>query len=139
MRTFRLTSRTMPLSLVAVPVRAILLTACSSPSPAAPSVATFEVEGQEFKIELDTAELVQNAQDLLDDKEAPSIPVGNIVRNDPSINTPWSWHIDPASVEFADMTTEVCDGLPEHVEDGTLTSNIYCPWGAKIVSLAPLP
>jgi hypothetical protein len=55
---------------------------------------------------------VQNAQDLLDDKEAPSIPVGNIVRNDPSINTPWSWHIDPASVEFADMTTEVCDGLP---------------------------
>jgi hypothetical protein len=62
---------------------------------------------------------VQNAQDLLDGKEAPSIPVGNIMRDDPSINEPWSWHIDPASVEFADMTTEVCDGLPEYVEDGT--------------------
>lgn len=117
---------------------ALLLSGCATADPAVPSVATFEVEGQEFKIELDTAELVQNAQDLLDGKEAPSIPVGNIMRDDPSINEPWSWHIDPASVEFADMTTEVCDGLPEYVEDGTLTSDIYCPWGAKIVSLEPL-
>ena len=66
-------------------------------------------------------------------------PLGDdVFGDDPSVNAPWSWHIDPATVEFADMTTEVCDGLPEYVEDFTLTSNIYCPWGAQIVSLEPL-
>jgi len=131
-----MTSRSV--SVAAATALALLLSGCAAAHPAVPSVATFEIEGQTFKIELDTAELVQNAQDLLDGKEAPAIPVGNIVRDDPSINAPWTWHIDPASVEFADMTTEVCDGLPEYVEDGTLTSDIYCPWGAKIVSLEPL-
>ena len=36
---------------------------------------------------------------------------------------------------IADQTVEVCDGLPEYVEDGTVTSDYYCPWSAKIVSI----
>ena len=119
----------------------LALSGCAAgeqPTGAVPSVATFRVVDQEFKVELATADLVANAEALLRGEEAPSIPVGLIVRDDPSINAPWSWHIDPATVEFADMTTEVCDGLPEYVEDFTLTSNIYCPWGAQIVSLEPL-
>ncbi|MET0735929.1 MAG: hypothetical protein ABWY55_09875 [Microbacterium sp.] len=115
------------------------LTACAGGGgDAVPSVATFEIEGQTFKIELITAELVQNARDLMDGKEVPSIPVGDIVRDDPSVNEPWSWHIDPESVEFADFTTEVCDGLPEYVEDGTLTSDIYCPWATTVIAIEPL-
>ena len=43
----------------------------------------------------------------------------------------------PVDPEFVDMTTEVCDGLPEYVEDGTLTSDVYCPWSATIVALEP--
>ena len=119
----------------------LALSGCAAgeqPTGAVPSVATFRVVDQEFKVELASADLVANAEALLRGEEAPSIPVGLIVRDDPSINAPWSWHIDPATVEFADMTTEVCDGLPEYVEDGTLTSDIYCPWGAQIVSLEPL-
>jgi hypothetical protein len=115
-----------------------VLTGCSASDPAVPSVATFEIEGQTFKIELATPELVRHAQQLLDGEEVPAIPVGRIVRGDPSVNEPWSWHIDPATVEFADFTTEVCDGLPEFVEDGTLTSDIYCPWIAKVTALEPL-
>lgn len=119
----------------------LALSGCAAgeqPTGAVPSVATFRVVDQEFKVELASADLVANAEALLRGEEAPSIPVGLIVRDDPSVNAPWSWHIDPATVEFADMTTEVCDGLPEYVEDFTLTSNIYCPWGAQIVSLEPL-
>ncbi|ANJ28725.1 hypothetical protein ATC03_04745 [Agromyces aureus] len=103
-----------------------------------PSVATFEIEGQTFKIELVTPELVQHAEALLAGKEVPAIPVGRIVRDDPSVNEPWTWHIDPATLEFADFTTEVCDGLPEYVEDGTLTSDTYCPWLAKVTAVEPL-
>lgn len=115
-----------------------VLAACSVQADAVPSVATFEIEGQTFKIELITPELVAHAKQLLAGEEVPNIPVGDIVRDDPSVNEPWSWHIDPASLEFADFTTEVCDGLPEYVEDGTLTSDIYCPWLAKVTAVEPL-
>lgn len=104
-----------------------------------PSVATFEIEGQRFKIELITPELVKHATQLRDGEEVAAIPLGKIVRDSPSVNAPWSWHIDPSTLEFADFTTEVCDGLPEFVEDGTLTSDTYCPWLAKVVAVEPVP
>lgn len=103
---------------------------------AQPTVATFEVAGvQTYKIELATAELIQHVKELMAGSEEGRIPVGMIVRDDPGVNAPWSWHIDPASLEFADATIEVCDGLPEYVEDGTLTSDTYCPWSAEVVAL----
>lgn len=124
---------------VVVVLAGVGLSACSGGSaPAAPSVATFQVVDQTFKIELDTPELVQHAIDLMNGEELPGIPVGKIVRDDPSVNEPWSWHIDPATLEFADFTTEVCDGLPEYVEDGTLTSDTYCPWMADVIAVEPL-
>lgn len=101
-----------------------------------PTVATFEVAGQQtYRIELATPELIQHVKDLMAGSEEGRIPVGTIVRDDPSVNEPWSWHIDPATLEFADATIEVCDGLPEYVEDGTLTSDVYCPWSAVVVGL----
>ena len=36
------------------------------------------------------------------------------------------------------MTAEVCDGLPAYVEDHTITSDRFCPWGARVVSVEPL-
>jgi hypothetical protein len=35
------------------------------------------------------------------------------------------------------MTIEVCDGLPSHVQDGTLAGDRYCPWGAEVVDIEP--
>lgn len=61
--------------------------------------------------------------------------LGRVVRDDPGVNEPWSWHIDPESLEFAEITIEVCDGLPSHVEEGVITSPDYCPWSAEIVSI----
>lgn len=119
-------------------VCAVLTLASCAQSPEAPSVATFEIEGQRFRIELATPELVQHAEQLLKGEDVASIPVGRIVRGSASVNEPWSWHIDPATLEFADFTTEVCDGLPEFVEDRTLTSDTYCPWSARVISVEPL-
>ncbi len=110
----------------------VVLTGCT---PAPHPVATFQVVDEQYKIELATPELVAHAEALLAGEEVAGIPLGTVVRDDPGVNAPWSWHIDPATLEFADVTTEVCDGLPSYVEDGTVTSPEYCPWSAKIISI----
>lgn len=128
------------LGLMAAAGAVAALSGCSpqSEAPLSRAVATFQVVDQSYKIELATPELVEHAQKLLDGEEVSAIPVGTVVRDDPSVNEPWTWHIDPATLEFADFTTEVCDGLPEYVEDGTVTSGVYCPWSAKITAIEPL-
>lgn len=117
-----------------VAVVAVVLTVLASvPRPV---IATFEVAGSEtYKVELATPALIEHAQKLLAGESVSAIPLGTVVRDDPGPNAPWSWHIDPASLEFADMTIEVCDGLPSYVEDRTVTSEQYCPWSAKIVAI----
>lgn len=105
---------------------------------AAPAIVTFEVAGDEqFKVELITDDLVAHAQQLLDGEAVSAIPLGTVVRDDAGVNAPWSWHIDPATFQFADATTEVCDGIPSFVEDGTVTSPDYCPWSAVVIALEP--
>ncbi|HWR85374.1 MAG TPA: hypothetical protein VN200_05215 [Rhodoglobus sp.] len=106
-------------------------------TPQEPTVVTFEVAGEQtYRIELTSREHIDHVRALMDGStEEGRIPVGRIVRDDPGVNEPWSWHIDPATLEFADFTTEVCDGLPEYVEDRTLTSDTYCPWIAEPIEL----
>lgn len=100
------------------------------------TVATFQVAGDEtYKIELATPELIAHAERLLAGDQIAAIPLGTVVRDDPDVNEPWSWHIDPSTLEFADVTIEVCDGLPSHVEDGIVTSDQYCPWSAKVIAV----
>ncbi|HUP82763.1 MAG TPA: hypothetical protein VM284_01065 [Candidatus Limnocylindria bacterium] len=112
-----------------------------SPTPAAVGlVATFQVGDEQYRVLLTDAEDVAIAQRLLSgDDTAPGIPNGLIVRGDASVNEGWSWSIDPDSLEFADMTTEVCDGLPSYVEDGSLTGDYFCPWSAEIIDLVQYP
>jgi hypothetical protein len=51
------------------------------------------------------------------------------------VNDPWSWHLDPASVEFADATIATCDWPPSFVESEEITSPYYCPWSAELTAL----
>ena len=110
--------------------------AAPSPSSSAGLVVTFRVVDQEYKIEVTDPADAEIARKLLRGEAAPGIPNGIVVRGDPSVNTGYTWHIDPASLEFADVTTEVCDGLPSDVEANTITSDHYCPWQAKVVKIA---
>ena len=119
-----------------------LLAACGG--PAAPTatakpegiVVTFRVADVEnYKIRLTDPADIEIARKLLAGQEAPAIPNGLVVRGDPDVNAGYTWHIDPASVEFADLTTEVCDGLPSDVEKGSVTSDRYCPWSAKVIAI----
>ena len=126
-------------ALVMAAAIAATLTACVS-APPERIVATFEVAGAEtYKIELVTPELIDHAQRLLDGEDVAGIPLGRVVRGEAGVNEPWSWHIDPETLEFAEVTIEVCDGLPSFVEDETVTSADFCPWSAKVVAIDGLP
>lgn len=108
----------------------------TAPSASAGVLVTFQVVDQAFRIELTDPADIEIARRLLSGEEAPGIPNGIVVRGDPGVNTGYSWHIDPDSVEFADVTTEVCDGLPSDVEAHVITSDRYCPWQAEVVEIA---
>ena len=86
-------------------------------------IATFQVGEESYRVEIIDPLQVRIARRLLAGKEAPSIPNGRIVRGETGVNTGWSWHIDPTDFEFADLTIELCDGLPSYVEDGSLTGD----------------
>jgi hypothetical protein len=127
-----------------------LLAACSAatpsasppttPSPSPPAsattVVTFRVGDEQYRIQLTDPADIAIAHQLLAGEEAPRIPSGLIVHGDDGgVNTGYSWYIDPDTLEFADFTTEVCDGLPSYVEDGTLTADYFCPWSAEVIAI----
>jgi|SRR5688500_14221300 len=115
-------------------------TATPSPSPSGSLVVTFQVIAEQYRILLtDPADIAIAQRLLAGDDTAPRIPNGLIVRDETSVNEGWSWSIDPDSLEFADMTTEVCDGLPSYVEDGSLSGDYFCPWSAEIIAIDPQP
>ena len=96
----------------------------------------FLVAGREqYKIQIVDPADITTARNLLARNEDPKIPNSIVIRDDPGINVGYSWHIDPQSLEFADMTTEVCDGPPSDVENGIITSEYYCPWAAEVAAV----
>ena len=116
------------------------LTACGNSAAPTPQkegvVVTFRVaDVDEYKIRLTDPADIEIARKLLAGEEAPRIPNGVVVRGDPDVNVGYRWHIDPESVEFADSTMEVCDGLPSDVENGIITSDRYCPWSAEVIAI----
>jgi len=118
----------------------ITLAACGNsndePANSEGAIVTFLVAGrEEYKIQLTDPADIEVARNLLEGNEDPKIPNGIVVRGEPGVNVGCSWHIDPASFEFADMTTEVCDGLPSDVENEIITSEYYCPWSAEVVAI----
>ena len=110
-----------------------------APTPSGVVVTLRVADAEEYRIRLTDSDDIAIAQKLLAGAVAPRIPNGRVVRGNPDVNVGYSWHIDPASVEFADTTTEVCDGRPSDVEKGTITSEWYCPWSAQVVAIAPAP
>ena len=51
----------------------------------------------------------------------------------------YSWHVDPASPSWSDVTIVLCDGSPACVEQhrGEWLSTVgsWCPWGGSVTSV----
>jgi hypothetical protein len=103
-------------------------------------MAVFEVEvaGESFRIGLTTASQIEQAEELLASGVDNNVH-GTLRRGSGGFNAPYTWHLDPATVTFPDVTIEVCDGRPQSDVQSDLdywidTVKYYCPWGAKIVA-----
>ena len=130
-----------------LPLMLLLLAGCDS-DPAAPGndldggvLATFAVEGETFHLWTTHPQTIQALFALRDGTSTASIPNGPL-RAGPgqgNHNTPYTWHLDPAQTTMADLTIEVCDGMPSYVEahreEWLDTVKQYCPWGAELVRL----
>lgn len=108
----------------------------ASGSPSGPVVVTFEVVEERFKALLTEPGDIDTARKLLAGEDVPSIPNGRVVR-ETGVNEGYSWSLDPNDIEFAEVTVEVCDGLPSDVENGVVTGDRYCPWSAVVLEVEP--
>jgi len=120
---------------VAAALSGVATTSCndSPTAPSAPAVATFQVGNESFRVLLKTEAQVQGAEAAQGGGQA-RIPVGRIVTGT-DVNTGWTWHLE--NVTFAQVTIELCDGIPSDVEKaGTAFGNgQYCPWSARVTSI----
>lgn len=101
--------------------------------PSSDAVVTFRVVDETFRVLLASPEQLAAARAAQAGGRA-RIPIGRIVSGT-QVNVGWSWHLE--GVTFAEAATEVCDGLPSHVErEGTqFAAGSYCPWSALIIRI----
>ena len=127
---------------------ALLLIAPACGSPVAPSPdleggveATFDVSGVQFKVFVTNPTTIGQLLDLSRGVNTGLFPNGPIRRGAGAggHNEPYSWHLDPAQTEMAEVAIEVCDGSPtyveEHLDEFVDVVGRYCPWGAKLAKL----
>ena len=63
-----------------------------------------------FVIDLLSKQMVKEARDIVDGVETRKIHVmGTLIKEPRPYNWPWSWHLDPSTIEFFENATEVCD------------------------------
>jgi len=123
----------------------LLLLACGD-DPVAPDLqggvlATFTDADEEFHVWVTKESTIEQLFALRDGESRANIPNGPLLRGPGpgDHNDPWSWHYDPARVQMAELTIEICDGRPSFVEDNldAFVEDVgrYCPWGAELVSV----
>lgn len=51
-------------------------------------------------------------------------------------NQQWSWHFEPDEWALAEMSAELCDGMPIHIEENKTywldTVGYFCPWASYV-------
>lgn len=108
------------------------------------NMAYFEVgfngENTPFVIQLLDASKIEHARRILrGERESKTHIKGHIVKHKAPYNPKWSYHLDPSSIDFFEMSIEVCDASPKFVEDNlkdvgrsTLPGNHWCPWHSRL-------
>ena len=100
---------------------------------------TFDVIGERYSILFKNPQAIAQVLSVQKGESQATIPNGKLVKGQVSYNLPWSWHIDPEDVSMAEMTIELYDGLPSHVEQDLdywlNTVKRFAPWQAKIVDM----
>lgn len=98
--------------------------------------STHAPAGEEFRVLIRDPARIAEAEDLVGAGQR-KIVSGRLAPGDGGFNDPWSWHLEPATVELVDIAIELCDGCPSFIEDDPdywlNTVGRYCPWSTEIV------
>jgi hypothetical protein len=120
----------------------LLLLGCSS--PAGPGLedgvlATFRVHTERYSIFITNPQTIEQVIALWNGRSTANIPSGRVRKGRVAYNKPWSWHIDSEDIAMAEVTIELCDGVPSYVEahldDWFAAVGYFCPWSAELVDL----
>jgi hypothetical protein len=98
-----------------------------------------------FVIRLEDPQKAAYARRILHGEETRRTHVGGLVVSErASYNARWSYHLDPASINFFEMAIEVCDALIRYVEEhlaevggAFLPGCRWCPWTPKLTREIP--
>jgi hypothetical protein len=105
--------------LVVAAVVALAPGSCTDSAVAPQSVGRFRFHDpahSEFvRLEVRDLATVVQAESLLRSGQA-RWATGRPRRGDGGFNAPWHWHLDPATVAFAEITIEACQTWPSGVE-----------------------
>lgn len=83
------------------------------------------------RLEITSEEGLAQAEALLSSGTA-MWALGTPKRGDGGFNSPWTWHIDPASVTFAEVTIEACQTAMSAIADDLdywIDFGQVCIWG----------
>jgi hypothetical protein len=107
------------------------------PMPTDGLFAVFRVADTEyFSAQITDPVGMQQAIDLWTGASTANIPNGALVCEPADYNCGYNWHLDPADIQFADVTIEVCDGTPSYLEDHCADFGArYCTWAAELIEL----
>lgn len=104
-------------------------------------LATFDTPEGTFNALFKQPDAIDALHRLQAGETAPTIPIGSLLPGPGAglHNAPWTWHMDPGSIELADFTIELCDGTAAFVEEERNywldTVGQYCPWSATLVDV----
>ena len=98
----------------------VLLAACgddsNNPSPRARYAFREALTADLMRLEITSPAGLTQAAELLSSGEARWV-LGIPRPGDGGFNTPWSWHLDPASISFAEITIEACQTAMAAIDD----------------------
>lgn len=93
-------------------------------------------DGQYFRVLIREPSVIATAESLIGPGPQQIISSA-LIPGDGGFNAPWSWHLDPDSVAFADFAIELCDGCPMFVEEDLdywlHDVGQYCPWSSEVL------
>jgi len=118
------------------------LSGCHSASE--PGTAYFKLAGatdaDTFVIALTDPAVIAEARAQANGHEPSKHVTGLVITEAVSYNAPWSFHLDPASISFAEMSIEVCDAATSYVEEhleevggAFLPGRRWCPWSSRVI------
>ncbi|OIJ87728.1 calmodulin-binding protein [Streptomyces sp. MUSC 14] len=133
----------------------LALTAAQTTAHAAPAKAAGErayfvmtdITHEDFVIELTDPAKIEHARELVNGEttDRPHV-IGRILKRTAPYNPRWSYHYNPDTTDFFDVSIEVCDATIPYVEDhldeagGAFLPGLYfCPWTSRLVREIPRP